>query len=106
MKAILTLFACCLAWSATAQKTQTFTLDDTLRGSITPERVWWDLTFYELSVNVNPGEKSIKGQNVIHYKVLKANDVLQIDLQPPLVLEKAVQDGQELVIEKLSLIHI
>ena len=100
MKAILTLLAFCLTWSAAAQKTQTFTLDDTLRGSITPERAWWDLTFYELSVSVNPGEKSIKGQNVIHYKVLKTNNVLQVDLQPPLVLEKALQNGQELVIEK------
>ena len=100
MKAILTLLACCLAWSADAQKTQAFTLDDTLRGSITPERAWWDLTFYELSVHVNPGEKSIKGQNVIHYKVLNTNNVLQVDLQPPLILEKAEQDGKELVFEK------
>ncbi len=100
MKAIWVLLICSLAWSAAAQKTPNFTPDDTLRGSITPERAWWDLTFYELSVHVNPGEKSINGQNIIHYKVLNTDNVLQVDLQPPLVLEKAMQDGQELVIEK------
>jgi hypothetical protein len=27
---------------------KTFTRQDTLRGSITPERAWWDLTYYHL----------------------------------------------------------
>lgn len=71
-----------------------FTKDDTLRGSITPQRAWWDLTFYNLKVKVNPAEKSIAGSNEIRYKVLKSDRVLQIDLQPPLALERAEQDGQ------------
>ena len=33
---------------------QNYTLQDTLRGSITDERIWWDLTYYELEVSVNP----------------------------------------------------
>jgi aminopeptidase N len=77
-----------------------FTLDDTLRGSITPERAWWNLTFYALNVNVNPSDKSIKGSNTIHYTVLKAQNVMQIDLQPPLKILKIVQNNEVLSYEK------
>ncbi len=75
-------------------------LDDTLRGSITPERIWWDLTFYDLKVNVNPVDSSISGTNTIQYKVLSKNNVLQIDLQPPLNIQKIIQDGKELTYVK------
>ncbi|AXT54294.1 M1 family peptidase [Aquimarina sp. AD1] len=75
---------------------QKFTRQDSLRGSITPERAWWDLTYYHLDISVNPDKKLIKGKNTIHYKVLKNHNVLQVDLQPPLVIEKVIQDGKEL----------
>lgn len=73
-----------------------FTRQDTLRGSITPERVWWDLTYYHLDIKVNPGKKYISGKNTIQYKVLENNSVMQIDLQPPLKITKAVQNNKEL----------
>src|SRR6185436_809207 len=78
--------------------TQTFTRQDTLRGSITKEREWWDLLKYELSVAVNPENQSIKGTNVVRYKVLKNYNVLQIDLQEPLVINGVSQDGKSLEI--------
>ncbi|ARV16188.1 M1 family metallopeptidase [Polaribacter sp. SA4-12] len=73
-----------------------FTRQDTLRGSITPERIWWDLTYYHLEVNVNPDKKYISGKNTIKYKVLSANKTMQIDLQAPLTITKVMQDGKEL----------
>ena len=76
-----------------------FTRQDTLRGSITPEREWWDLTYYHLDIEVNPEEKTISGKNTIQYKVLKPHQVLQLDLQPPLVLTKVTQDGKDLAIK-------
>ncbi len=82
-----------------AQKA-TFSLDDTLRGSITPERAWWDLTYYKLKVTVVPDKKSISGSNEIHYKVLNANQVLQIDLQPPLKIERVEQNKESLEFSK------
>jgi aminopeptidase N len=88
-----------LAETAEAQS-PVFTRDDTLRGSITPQRDWWDLTFYHLKVKVNPTEKSISGSNEIRYEVLNPGKFMQIDLQPPLRLERAEQDGQELSISK------
>lgn len=76
--------------------TKKFTRQDTLRGSITPERAWWDLTYYHLNVTVQPDQKFIKGKNQVQYKVLQPARVLQIDLQTPLKITKAVQNGKTL----------
>ncbi|WP_028666913.1 M1 family metallopeptidase [Runella zeae] len=78
-----------------AQK-YTFTHDDTLRGSITQERAWWDLEFYHLNVRINPADSSIKGSVNIRYKVLQSAQVLQVDLQRPLTIQRITQDGKEL----------
>lgn len=78
-----------------AQK-YTFTHDDTLRGSITQERAWWDLEFYHLNVRINPADSSIKGSVNIRYKVLQPAQVLQVDLQRPLTIQRIIQDGKEL----------
>ncbi|MCB0425235.1 MAG: M1 family metallopeptidase, partial [Mangrovimonas sp.] len=72
---------------------------DTLRGSITPERAWWDLTYYHLDISVDPENKYIEGKNTISYKVLEPNQVMQIDLQPPLKILKVTQNGKELKIK-------
>ena len=74
-----------------------FTKQDTLRGSITPERVWWDLTYYHLNVKVEPDKKFISGKNTVQYKVLDTNTVMQIDLQPPMKITKVVQNEKELI---------
>lgn len=78
---------------------QQFTEQDTLRGSITGERAWWDLNYYHLDIEVKPDEKYISGSNTIRYKVLNEAQVLQVDLQPPLKIDKITQDGQELDFE-------
>lgn len=77
---------------------QTFTRQDSLRGSITQERIWWDLVFYHLEVQVNPEDSTIQGSNSVYYQVLKPYQVMQIDLQPPLRLTAALQDGKSLKI--------
>ncbi len=79
--------------SGTAQK---FTRADTLRGSITPERAWFDVLYYDLKVAVHPSDKSIEGSNTISYKVLEPNEVMQIDLQSPMKIDKIVQDEKEI----------
>ena len=77
-----------------------FTRQDSLRGSITPERAWWDLKFYHLDIKVNPSDSTIFGTNTVVYKALKGAPVMQIDLQEPLNLLKAVQNGKELVFNR------
>ncbi|WP_088342341.1 M1 family metallopeptidase [Robiginitalea sediminis] len=76
-----------------------FTRQDTLRGSITPERSWWDLTYYDLSLEVDPSARFISGSNTIGYTVLEPARRMQVDLQAPLVLEAAWQDGQPLEVQ-------
>lgn len=89
-----------LAWLILAgpiyAQVPTFTHQDTLRGSITPERAWWDLNYYHLDISVNPADSTIEGSNTIRYKVLKPAQTLQVDLQPPMHIDKVMQDEQEL----------
>lgn len=75
------------------------TKQDSIRGMITPERDWWDLTYYHLEVKVDPTSKYISGKNTIQYKVLRPHNILQIDLQAPLSLTRAIQNGKELDIK-------
>ena len=93
MKKILFIF---FLFSISTIFSQNFTRQDTLRGSITPQRAWWDLTYYHLDISVNPENQSIEGSNTINYRVLHPNDEIQIDLQNPLKINKVVQDGKEL----------
>lgn len=81
---------------AAAQDTPPPTRADTLRGSITPERAWWDVAFYDLHVRVSPADSSIRGSNGITYRVLKPAREMQIDLQEPLRVDSVVQDGRRL----------
>jgi aminopeptidase N len=73
-----------------------FSRQDTLRGAITPERIWWDLTYYHLDITVDPDNKYISGKNTIKYTVLNVYQTMQIDLQTPLNMTKVTQDGKEL----------
>lgn len=77
-----------------------FTYDDTLRGSITRERAWWDLSYYELRVRVDPDKKSLDGSTTVFYKVIEPYQSLQIDLQPPLSINRVLQDGKPLNFKK------
>jgi len=94
-----TLAIIILVLSVFAQKTE-FTRQDTLRGSITPERAWWDLTYYHLSVKVNPNDSSFVGSNLIQYRVKETQNRMQIDLQPPMKINRITQNGKNLKFEK------
>ena len=70
MKKILLLVAHSLLLTAFlhAQRKQTFTHADTLRGSITPERAWWDVFRYDITVKPNYESKTIEGICTINFK--------------------------------------
>lgn len=86
------LSACLLFLLSYSVKAQ-FTRADSLRGSITPERSWWDLTYYHLDIEVDPEDKFISGSNTVQYEVLRPYQTLQIDLQPPMQITQVTQDG-------------
>jgi aminopeptidase N len=73
-----------------------FTIDDTLRGSITPERSWWDLKYYHLDIEVNIDSKFITGKNLIKFVALNSGNKLQIDLQRPLSITKIEFEGKNI----------
>lgn len=84
---------------------KSFTRADTLRGSITTERAWWDLNHYHLAVEIFPETKSIKGSNTIRYRVVSEYQVLQLDLQEPLKITSIVQAGEELSFKREGAAH-
>jgi aminopeptidase N len=78
---------------------------DSLRGGITPERAWWDVSYYHLAIEVKPDTREIIGSNRVYYQVLESHDVLQIDLQAPLKITKVLQEGQSLDIHSEGNAH-
>ncbi len=87
-----------------AQETP-ITRAETLRGSITPEREWWDVLHYDLSVQFFPDTKTIKGSNVISFKTLKSGSKIQIDLQTPLSITKIIHGGVDLKFEREGFVY-
>jgi aminopeptidase N len=81
-------------------QTENVTRQETLRGSITPERGWWDVLHYHLAVEFFPETKRLKGSNTITFKTLKAGDRMQIDLQPPLAITKIIHANSQLKFER------
>ena len=78
------------------QDSTRFTHSDSLRGNNGPARAWWDVSFYDLHVSVNPADSSIRGRNGIVYRVLAPGDTMQVDLRAPLVLDSILQRGRTL----------
>jgi len=76
------------------------TRQETLRGSITPEREWWDVLHYHLAVEFLPEAKRLRGSNTITFKTLKAGNRMQIDLQLPLAITKVMQGNAPLKFER------
>ena len=79
-----------------------FTRADTLRGSITPPRAWWNVLRYDITVKPDFTNKSTVGKNIITYKVLNGNhtSTMQIDLQQPLQIDSVVLKTKKLVYNK------
>ena len=70
-----------------------YTRMDTLRGSVTPERAWWDLVHYDISLRVFPERQFFSGVNNITYVVeSESPGRLQIDLQAPMKITQVYQN--------------
>jgi aminopeptidase N len=89
---LLFVFSFLISFLSNAQSvtsSKSFTHADTLRGSITPERAWWDVMRYDISIKPDYINKSTTGENTITYKVIADNKTseMQIDLQEPLKID-------------------
>jgi len=79
---------------------QEITRQEMLRGTVTPEREWWDVLHYDLKVQFFPETRRLKGSNEITFKTLKAGNKMQIDLQPPLAITKVTHGDSQLKFER------
>ncbi|MFY7846439.1 M1 family metallopeptidase [Chryseobacterium gambrini] len=84
------LFAASLSFGQFFEKDKVFTKQDTLKGSNTQFRNFWDVKKYDLSVEPDFAQKSIKGNNKISFEIIKdvTNPTFQIDLQQPMKADK------------------
>ena len=82
MKKIVAL----LIFSAGIFSAQTFTKQDSLKGSDTKYRNFWDVKKYEITVEPKFNDQSVSGTNKITFEITKevVNPVFQIDLQQPM----------------------
>ena len=90
---------CFITSNALAQlnsQSKSYTYQDTLRGSLGKERTWWDVTHYAVSVEPDFDKKYISGKVDIQFKVIGNGDLMQIDLQAPMQLDKAMLGNSEL----------
>jgi aminopeptidase N len=100
MKLIVVVFSCSLVFLHCAAqplgRKEIFTHQDTLRGTIGPEREWWDVLHYDVHVTPDYNARSIKGDVSIEYKIVrdKYSDYMQIDLQQPLTIDTIYYDGK------------
>jgi aminopeptidase N len=76
------------------------TRQERLRGSVTPEREWWDLLHYDLKVEFLPERRRLRGSNTITFRTLKSGNKMQLDLQPPLAITKINHGDSQLKFER------
>ncbi|MGE5521305.1 MAG: M1 family metallopeptidase [Candidatus Dadabacteria bacterium] len=72
---------------------------DTLRGSVTPERAWWDVLHYNIEVTPDYTTKSIQGKTSIQYKVVQDEHTayMQVDLQKPLTIDEIYYNNKRYI---------
>jgi aminopeptidase N len=98
---LVLFFTCCIQYSSPAQPLNQkgkFTHQDTLRGSITPERAWWNVVSYDIYVAPDYETKRISGWNQIGFDVIMEgkNKKMQIDLQEPLLIDSIVFNSKRI----------
>ena len=79
-----------------------FTSEDTLRGSNTKARAWWDVLEYRLDITPDISNKKIKGTNLIFFKALDTFSIMQLDLQKPMKIDSAIFNEKRLTIKSIK----
>jgi aminopeptidase N len=82
------------------EQARVYTRADTLRGSITPERAWWDAAWYGIDVTPDYGEKSISGTVRMGFRVRAKGRRMQVDLQQPMQIRSVVWNRDSLPFQR------
>lgn len=74
---------------------------DSVRGTYSAYRSWWDVTHYNLNITPDIADKTLKGMNIITFKVLSDRQpIMQLDLQEPLQLDSVLYQNKKLPIRR------
>lgn len=73
-----------------------FSKADSLHGTYSELRNWWDLKAYDLFLKPDYATKSLSGQNTITFTVIRPERQLQIDLQKPMRIDSIFYKGEKL----------
>ena len=75
---------------------QIFSYEDSLRGFLNEDRKWFDVKYYNLSLDVNFNDRSISGYNDIFFNVIDSKCVMQLDLDKKLKIDSVVFNNNKL----------
>lgn len=89
-----------LLHSQVFQGQKEYTIADSLRGSLRPERTSFDVLKYNLNVKVEPDKKFISGFNKISFRVLENLPVMQLDLFANMKIDSILFHGEILRFER------
>lgn len=99
-KVLLVVFSLAILMIWQRADAQKFSRQDSLKGSITAERAWWNLLHYDLEVEVDPEGQFLSGVNKIRFEVLAADSVMQLDLREPMKVEEIKFGDQALDVKR------
>ena len=75
---------------------QPFNLNDTLRGSNTPERSWWEVKKYTLTIEPNSATHELSGTNKLLFQVIGTPTKMQLDLQGGMKIDSLIFENETL----------
>lgn len=80
---------------------QDFTLADTLRGTLSPIRSCFDVTYYDLILSVDVENQKLSGVNHIHFDAIAEFDSIQLDLFANMQIDSIVLNDKKLSFSRL-----
>jgi aminopeptidase N len=89
-----------LLMASISVKGQEFTLADTLRGTLSDIRSCYDVTYYDLQIDLHVETKTLTGVNNIYFTNTADFNLLQVDLFKNMRIDKILYDGQNLTFER------
>jgi aminopeptidase N len=92
----------------TAQNSFSPLRQDSSKGTITNERIWWDVQRYDISLEIDFDTRKIIGRNTIDFTVVQQehSQFMQIDLQEPLSIDSIKASETKLQFKRYGAMYI
>ena len=82
-----------------------YTKQDSLRGSITLERSWWDVKKYDLEIEPVFNKQKVIGVNTITFFTLRPGQKMQVDLQEPMEIDSVSFAEEKTTLSRLGNVY-